>query len=162
MRLLVTVIAIVLRAAAAQAQDAGSPEALAAARELVTIISPDMIGQLTRGMTTQIWPRIESELGSKVDPATLSELRVDFEQSLERFTVDSMQGAPAVYARYFSVRELHEIAAFYQTPTGSKALQLMPKVTTDYFGSLMPRMTSFQEELQGRIRAILQKHGYPK
>jgi hypothetical protein len=160
MRLLVLVIALVLRAAVAQAQDAGSPEALSAAQELMAVMSPDMIGQLSRGMTAQIWPKLESELGAKVDQATLSELRTEFDQSLERFALDSMKDAPAVYARYFSAKELHEIAAFYKTPAGAKALQLMPQVMSDYFGSLLPRVTSFQQELQASVQAILAKHGY--
>jgi hypothetical protein len=163
MRLIVLVTALVLRAVVAQAQDTGSPEAVSAARELMAIMSPDMIGQLTRGMTAQVWPGLEKELvGAKVDQATLSELRTEFEQSLEQFVVDAMKDAPAIYARYFSAQELREIAAFYKTPAGSKALQVMPKVMAEFYGTLVPRMTSFQKEFQARFQAILQKHGYQK
>ena len=48
---------------------------------------------------------------------------------------------------HFSAQELRDIAAFYKTPSGAKALQLLPTVTAEYFGMLMPRMESFQSEI---------------
>jgi hypothetical protein len=162
MRLIVLVLVLALRAVTAQAQDAGSPEAVSAAKDLMAIMSPDMIGQLTQGMTAQMWPKLEAEFGGKVDQATLGELRAEFEHSLNQFVLDSMTDAPAVYARYFTAQELRDIAGFYKTPAGAKALQLMPKVMADYYGSLLPKLTGFQTALVGRIQTILQKHGYQK
>jgi hypothetical protein len=164
MRLIVLVIAFVLRAAVvaeAQTPQAPAPDALNAARELLAVMSPDMIGQTVQGMTAQIWPSIQQQLGPKVDQATLAELREEFVRSLQQFVSDSMQDAPAIYARYFTADELRQIAAFYKTPAGAKALQTLPKVTADYFGTMMPRMAGFQQQMNGRIQAILEKHGYP-
>jgi hypothetical protein len=72
-------------------------------------------------------------------------------------------GAPLIYAKYFSAQELRDMAAFYQTETGSKALRMMPQVMSEYFGTLMPRMEEFNRDLQTRLQAILAKHGvkYP-
>jgi hypothetical protein len=71
-----------------------------------------------------------------------------------------MQDIPAIYVRYFTADELRQIAAFYQTPAGAKALQTLPKVMSDYFGTIMPRMASFQQQMNTRMQAILERHGY--
>jgi uncharacterized protein len=161
MRLIILVLAILLRALPmAQAQDAPSPEALAAARDLMAVMSPDMVGQMTRAMTAQVWPNIEQGLGGKIDQATLGELRGEFEHVIEQFATDSLKDAPAIYAKYFSVQELRDIAAFYKTPVGAKSLQTMPQVMSEYFRTVVPRMAELQRDFEGRMRAILQKHGY--
>jgi uncharacterized protein len=160
MRLIVLVIAFVLRAAVVAEAQTPSPDALNAARELLSVMSPDMVSQTVQGMMGQIWPSLEQQFGSKVDQATLAELRSEFERSLLQFATDSMQDAPAIYARYFTADELHQIAAFYRTPAGAKALQTLPKVMSDYFGTMVPRMANFQQQMNTRVQAILEKHGY--
>src|SRR5260370_39601026 len=127
MRLLLGLVASLIFLAPASAQQAGSPEALQAANELISIMSEDMINELNRAMTAQVWPTIERKFGMQVDKATLSELRAQFEYSVSKFVENAIKEAPKVYARYFTAQELREMAAFYQTPTGTKALQLMPK-----------------------------------
>ena len=144
---------------AAHAQAPGSPQAQEAAQELLNVISTDMLGQTGRAMSAQVWPQLEAELGSKMNPAALTELRGEFEKMLERFLVESMKDAPALYAKHFSAQELRDITAFYKTPAGAKALQLMPAVTAEYFSTLMPRMESFQREIAVMTQRVLQKHG---
>ena len=161
MRRLLIVLAVVLSSlpVAVRAQAPGSPQAKEAAQELLNIISGDMLGQMSRTMTGQVWPQLEAELRSKVDPAGLTELRGEFEKMLERFLVESMTDAPAIYAKHFSAQELRDIAAFYKTPSGAKALQVLPTVTAEYFATLMPRMESFQREIVAMTQRVLQKHG---
>ena len=137
-----------------------SAETLAAARELSAIMTGDTISQMTAAMANQIWPSIEQQLGSKVDAATLAEIRTEFEGSLKAFTAEVMKDAPDVYARHFSAQELRDMVAFYRSPTGSKALHEMPKVMADVGGRMAPRMQALQSDLDQRMRAILQKHGY--
>ncbi len=144
----------------AQAEDAPSPEALRAAQELSAMVSADTVNKLSGAMTAQIWPSIENSLGSKVDAATLSDLRGEFERSVAAFAGETMKYSPAVYARHFSAQELREIVAFYHTPTGAKALHEMPKVMGDVLAEMGPRIQAFQQELNTKIVAILQKHGY--
>jgi uncharacterized protein len=160
MRLIVLVIACVLRAAVVAEAQTPAPDAIDAARELLSVMSPDMVSQTVQGMMGQIWPSLEQRFGGRVDQATLTELRAEFERSLQEFVNDSMKDAPAIYARYFTVDELHQITAFYKTPAGAKALQTLPKVMSDYFGTMMPRMATFQQQVNTRIQAILDKHGY--
>ena len=159
MRRFLIVLAVVLSSVEARAQGPGSPQAQEAAQELLKVISGDMLGQMSRAMTGQAWPQLEAELRSKADPAALTELRGEFEKILERFLTESMKDAPALYAKYFSAQELRDIAAFYKTPSGAKALQLTPLVTAEFFGILMPRMESFQREIVAMTQRVLQKHG---
>jgi hypothetical protein len=146
----------------ARAQDAPAPDALAAAQELAAIMSPDTISQLSQAMITQIWPKLQAQFGGKVDQATLAEMRAEFENALARFVNQAMADAPTIYARYFTAAELRDMAAFYKTPTGQKALHTMPKVMADSFGAMMPRMEAFQREVQTVIASVLKKHGYQK
>jgi hypothetical protein len=158
---LIAAIALQCLAGAARAQDA-SPDTLAAAKELASIVSADTINQLSEAMTAQIWPKLQAELGRKVDAATLQELRKEFESALGRFVSRAMDDAPTIYARHFTAQELRDITAFYRTPSGRKALQAMPKVTAESFGSIMPRMKAFQSELEGIIDKVLTQRGYKK
>jgi uncharacterized protein len=146
----------------ARAQDTGSPEALRAAQELSGIITGDTIHQLSGTITAQMWPRIEKEFSGKVDKATLGDLRVEFEESLSKFTSEMMKDAPAIYARYFTAKELRDMIAFYKSPTGIKALHMMPKVMGDVTAQMVPRMQAFQLDLNDKVERVMKKHGYNK
>jgi hypothetical protein len=143
-----------------RAQDAPASETLRAAQDLAAIMSGDTIQQMSGAVTAQMWPNIESQLGAKVDAATLAELRTEFERTLASYTGELMKDAPAIYAKYFSVQELRDMVAFYKSPTGVKALHVMPKVMADVTTQMIPRMQAFQHDLNARIMAVMQKHGY--
>jgi uncharacterized protein len=160
MRRIVLIVLVTLSCFPVRAQAPGSPEAQAAAKELLAIMSPDMIGQMTDALISQMWPQLERSLRAKVSPAALTEVRAELERTLKSFVVDATANeAPLVYAKHFSAQELREMAAFYKTPTGAKTLRLLPKVTSEYLGVLMPRMEGLNRDLQARIQAILAKHG---
>jgi hypothetical protein len=143
-----------------RAQEAATSETLKAARDLAAIMSGGTMQQMTGAMTAQMWPAIEKHLGGKVDAATLAELRTEFERTLSSFTVESMKDAPEIYAKYFSVQELRDMLAFYKSPTGVKALHVMPQVMADVTARMFPRLESFQRDLNARMIAIMQRHGY--
>ncbi|MBX9775127.1 MAG: DUF2059 domain-containing protein [Xanthobacteraceae bacterium] len=160
MRRIVLVLLLALSYLPARAQAPGTPEAQSAAKELLAIMSPDMIGQLTNSLIGQMWPQIERALSAKVGPEVMAEVRAEMESTLKTFVINATTNdAPVVYAKYFSAQELRDMAAFYKTPTGAKALRLLPQVTAEYFGIMMPRLEGFNRELQVRIQAILAKHG---
>jgi hypothetical protein len=160
MRRIVLIVLITLSCLPVRAQAPGSPEAQEAAKELLAIMSPDMIGQMTDGLLAQMWPQLERSLRAKVGPDAIAEVRAELERTIKSFVVDAtVNDAPLVYAKHFSVQELRDMAAFYKTATGAKALRLLPKVTSEYLGVLMPRMEGLKRDLQGRIQAILEKHG---
>jgi uncharacterized protein len=161
MRLIVPIMLVVLRVTTASAQTqpqaAPSPEALAAAKDLMAVMSPDR--QMMQAMFAQMWPQVERSLGTRIDAATSAELRAEFERTLQKYVVDSLQDMPAIYARYFTADELRELAGFYKTPIGAKQLSVMPKINAELSGTMLPRMNAFQQELQGRMQEILRKHG---
>ena len=161
MRRLIVIMVLALSCLpfAARAQAPGSPQAQAAAEDLLKILSGDMLTQMSNAMMGQVWPQIEAELAGKADQAAMAELRDEFGKALQRFLVESMKGAPALYAKYFSEQELRDMAAFYKTPSGAKALQMTPTVTAEFFGSLMPRMQQFQSEIEGIVKRIMEKRG---
>jgi len=143
----------------AAAQTASSPESMQAATELASIMSKDLLAQMTNQMTAQVWPQIEAKARSSVDAQTLVELRAEFERVVLDFVTQSLKDMPAIYARYFTVDELHDMAAFYRTSTGQKALQRMPKVLGESYGLLLPRLTGLQQELRQATAKIMTKHG---
>jgi len=145
-----------------RAQEPGSPEALQAAQELAAIVTGGTISQMSSALTAQVWPSIESQFAGKVDGATVSELRAEFERALASFAAEMMKEAPAIYARYYNAQELRDLVAFYNTPTGKKSLQTMPIVLTDVTALMLPRMDAFQRDLEAQIAAVMQKHGYKK
>ena len=162
-RLLMSMLVAAALTAPAFAQaPAPSPDTLKAAQQLAALMSGDTVGQMSAAMTAQIWPTIERQLGPRVDAATLAELRGEFEQSLAAFSKTAMADAPAVYARHFTVDELHALLAFYKSPVGAKALQTMPAVMAELGQEMAPRIQAFEAELHGKLEATLKKHGYGK
>lgn len=160
-RLLVLAIVFGFAAApAVRAEDAPSPEALKAAQELSAMVGGDTVNQMSAAMTAQIWPNIANNLAAKIDAATLAELRAEFERAVAVFANETMKASPPVYARNFTAQELRDIVAFYRTPTGAKALHTMPKVMGEVMAQIGPRAQAFQQELNAKMVAILEKHGY--
>jgi len=144
----------------ARADEAPSADTLKAAEELTAIVNADTVAQMSGEMTAQIWPSIENSLSAKVDAATLAELRTEFERSVTAFAGETTKYTPAVYARHFTAPEMREIVAFYRTPTGAKSLHVMPLVMADVMAQMGPRVQTFQTDLNTKIVAIMQKHGY--
>jgi len=134
-------------------------DAIAAAKELTAITTPDLVGETTRGMVANTWPQIERSFGPQIDAATRAELRSEFEHLMQEFVIDAMQDLPLLFARYFTADELHQLVAFYKTPVGAKWMSQMPRITAGYSATLLRRTTAFQEQLRGRWQAVLRKHG---
>src|SRR6201999_4247971 len=83
----------------ARADDAPSPEALAAAKDLMAVISPDMLKQLATSISATFWPVVEQRAkADKFDDATIAELRAEFERIQVAFASDAMKDAPPIYA----------------------------------------------------------------
>src|SRR5581483_2618193 len=62
----------------AHAESAPSSEAMDAARDLLALISRDLVDQFVTQVTAQMWPSIESRLrayNSNIDAAALADLR---------------------------------------------------------------------------------------
>lgn len=136
---------------------------LQAANELFAIMSKDTMAKLSDQVTAQVWPSIEQTLTAKrpeIDVATRAELRSELTRLTQDFLRESMQDAPAIYARYFSAQELREMIAFYRTPTGEKALRVLPQVMSEFMTSLVPRLQNLQPQLIEAFGKVLRQRGY--
>jgi hypothetical protein len=145
------------------AQVTPSPEAVAAANELFAILSVDLMKQLTAQMTNLMWPMVEQKArAEKIDDGTIAELRQEFDRVQSTSMTDIMKEAPPIYARHFSVDELHQLTAFYQTPIGAKALRELPQVMGEFVTVIGPRMQNMQQQAGAGFDQILRQHGYIK
>ena len=120
---------ILLVAAPATAQQTPQPEAMAAARELMSTM------KITDQFKT-IMPMIMKSISTAVLAGRSPECVRDFEAALpklmeafeERYSRLNDE-LTTVYATSFSAQELQDMTAFYRTPTGQKVLERLPSVT---------------------------------
>jgi uncharacterized protein len=141
-----------------------SPEALQAANELFSIISKDMIQQLVSQLTAQFWPPVERSLRTKysnIADGTIAELRAEFERIQVKNMARIMADAPAIYARHFTVQEMREMLAFHRTPTGQKALRVLPQVMGEFTASMLPKLKDVQVETMDAFNSVLRQRGFP-
>jgi uncharacterized protein len=158
-------IGAVVPATAQQAAPAASPEALQAAKELIAVLSPDMIKDMNNKMFAQMWPSFEQGLQaqfSSLDAATMDELKGEIRSVMEKELNTEMstlvETMPAVYAKYMTVDEMHAIREFYRTPAGAKVLKVMPEIMSESMAGFAPHLQSMMQRLNVSILAILQKH----
>ena len=133
--------------------------ALPKAQKLVELLSTSLLDDMTSQMLKPMSANLEASFQGKIDDATKTELFNELERITKKYVAQGLEKAPAIYARYFSASELRDIAAFYKTPSGSKALSLMPKVMGDFSGTvLVPLMQPMHAEMQTAIQTVLRKH----
>jgi uncharacterized protein len=153
-------------AAAAQQPAAPSPEAMAAAKELIAIMSPDMIKDMNNKIFAQMWPAMEQALQSqfsKMDEATATGMKAEIRAEVEKEVVKEVTGLmdimPAIYAHYLTADEMHDIQAFYRTPAGAKTLKVMPEILGEAMAGFAPRLQGMMQRVDVTITGILRKHG---
>jgi hypothetical protein len=161
MRLLpIAAIAILalLGARPASAQ-APSPDAIAAARELVAAsrateqlktLLPMLMQQL-KPAVVQGRPAVEKDYDA-ITPALIA-------ASLKRLdeVADLMA---AVYVRNFTLAEIRDVTAFYRTPTGQKLLEKMPIVMQESMQAGQRFAQAIAADLQKGIVDELRKRGH--
>jgi uncharacterized protein len=151
------------RSASAQTPNAPPGEAIEAARELLALMSKDMIADLVGQVTTQMWPAIEARLRSynaNIDDAALADLRNELERIQIDYMMNIVKDGPEIYARHFTVQELREVIAFYRTPTGGKLLKVTPKLTAEIMAMITPHMPDFYGRTIEAFAKVLRSRGY--
>lgn len=143
-----------------RAQGVGSPEAVTAARDLFSLMSKDIVVQMSRQLSAQMWPLIQTELNGKADADTLTKLRGEFERIQVENLLIIMKDAPAIYARHFTAPELRELIAFNRSATGQKALHEMPQVMSETVALIIPRMQDLQKQTKDAFDKVLRERGY--
>jgi hypothetical protein len=146
-----------LSASAARAQ-APAPESLAAAKELVeTMHLNDQYNAVLPAVFKNIKPGIvqgRAEVERAYDALTPLMLEA-FRQRIS----EVIDAAAIVYARTFSVDELHTFNEFYKTPAGQKMLQKMPGMTQELMTVGVKFGQSVGKEIQQRMTEELRKKG---
>jgi hypothetical protein len=136
-----------------------SPEALAAAKELMTVSKmTDQLKQILPAVTQQVRtfivaanPRAEQDFD-----AFAPVLQTAMETRLQAF-VD--EGAK-IYARHFTAEELRQVRDFYRTPTGEKFIREQPEVLKESMSLGQQWGQAIALELKERMTEELRKRGH--
>ena len=153
---------VVMMPARGVTQSTPNSEALQAAKDLLAMQAPGMSSDLIAAASAQIWPTIELSLRTRnpnINAVTMDDLRREFDRLQSSYLSELMNEVPNIYARYFTADELREIIAFYRTPTGSKALTVMPRAMAEFVGREIPRMQARHQQVIQAFTAILRARG---
>jgi hypothetical protein len=145
------------------AQNQPSAEALAAAKTLFSILQPAPDANLTAQLEAKAWPDVETALRAsypQISPEALLALRTEFQRIYDAFSTEIMNESPDAYARLFTVAELRQLIAFYQTPTGQKYLRVFQDIQKQSLVSFNERLPAVREQMNGAFNAILRVYGY--
>jgi hypothetical protein len=156
--LMVTVVA----GGRVHAQQQPSVEVMQAARELASIISINNAAQVTASINEQMWPILVAQLRQKypsIDAATLSELRSEFEKLQVLTIMEANKDLPAIYARHFSLDEMRAMTTFYRTPTGMKAMAVMPQISVEVMKAMAPHIRDLQTKTEAMLAQVLASKG---
>ena len=161
MRLLIAAIAlaVMLFTAGPASAQTPSPEALAAARELVAAshaadqikrVMP-LLMQHLRPVIVQGRPEVDKAYDAIV-PLLLGSLNGRLQEFIDVI-------AP-IYANNFTADELRDITAFYRTPTGQKLLEKLPGVTQQSLAAGQKFGHALALDMQQRIIDEMKKRGH--
>jgi hypothetical protein len=146
------------------AQGQPSADALQGAQRLISLMSPNIIDQISTQMTNLSWPSFEAEFRAKypnISPDPLKALRAELHKLDNAYVTEMLlKDAPGIYARFFTADELRQLIAFYQTSTGAKSLQVMPSISAQFSALSIARLPSIKERIDAAMNAILRVYGY--
>ena len=155
-----TVCLVVCLSAAGPARaQTPSPDAMAAAHELIATmraadffktIMPALM-QSFKPAIVQNRPQVERDYDAIV-PLMLESMNARLNELNEQIA--------AVYARNFTADELREAVAFYRGPTGQKIVQKLPVITQESMAIGQRFGQSIASELRGRMIDELRKSGH--
>lgn len=155
----VPMLIVTLMCGGPAASQSSSPEAMAAARELLTTmriadqfkaIFPLMMKQL-KPVIAQGRPEVERDLDAVIP---IMQALVD------KRSAELLDATAAVYARNFTADEMRQLTAFYREPLGQKLLERLPAITQEALVVGQKFGQSVAGELQARIVEELRKRGH--
>ena len=157
-RLLIVACLLLLSASATRAQTP-EPDAMAAARSLVTTMKlTDQYKALLPAILFGIKPAVTQDR---------PELERDYDAMLpmiaDAFTpyyTAMVDGIATVYANNFTVQEMREIEAFYRQPIGQKLLEKTPTVSQQALAVGQEIGRKAAEDLRHRLTEALRQKGH--
>jgi len=136
-----------------------SPDAIAAARELlVTLGGADQIKATMVIVMKNLKPAIvQNRLEAERDFDAMLPLILESFNTRMNEVIDQIA---AVYARTFTADELREAVAFYRGPTGQKIVQKLPALLQESMAVGQRFGQSIGNELRDRMMDELRKRGH--
>ncbi len=158
-RRLLSIAGTILCLACAARAETPTPEAMTAARSLVTTmkltdqyktILPGILLGLRRPLT-QDRPEIERDFDAMT--ATIVDTFAPYYDKM-------LDGAATIYANTFTVDELRQIEAFYRQPVGQKLLEKSPAITQQSLQISQDISRKAAEDLRARLTEALRQKGH--
>jgi len=154
----VVLLFALLAIAPARAQSP-SPEAIAAARDLVVVmkLTENMkatlptIMQAMRPAIVQGRPEIDKDYDA-IASMTIAMTLPRLSELVDRFAL--------IYAYNFTVDEMRDLKAFYESPTGQKVLRSLPTVTRQSMAAGQEWGKTITADLQKHMIEELRKRGH--
>jgi hypothetical protein len=152
-------LAAVLAVSAPADAQSPSPEAGAAARELVVAartteqfktLLPLMLQQM-KPVVVQGRPEVERDY-DKLTPLLM--------ELANRQVADFAEEVAALYARNFTAEEIRQVTVFYRSPVGQKFLEKTPVIAQDSMVMGQKFGQRIVQDLQARMREELRKRGH--
>jgi hypothetical protein len=149
----------VVLAGPARAQQAPSPGALAAAKELMTLKGAGaMFDPLIPGVIESAKNQFLPTNPNLADP--LTEVANQLHKEYEPKRAELVDLVAKIYAQHFTEQELKDIVAFYKTPVGKKMLTQEPIAINQSLGAAQEWANQFSDAVLQRFRAEMAKKGY--
>jgi uncharacterized protein len=145
-------------AAPATALKPGSPAALAAAKEILTMKNaaamyanavPNLVEQTKNAL-------MQSNLNYQKD---LNEVAIIVAKNLAGREKEIGDGMAQVYANEFTEQELKDLVNFYKSPLGQKLLSSEPRAIQFSMSYMNQWAQAFAETINGQFRAEMKKRG---
>ena len=138
----------------------GSPAAMGAAREILTMKNASaMYASAIPNIVQQVKDNLlQSNLNLQKD---LNEAAVTVAQSLAGRDKEIGEGMAQVYSNEFTEQELKDLVAFYKTPLGQKLLATEPRAIQFSMSYMNQWAQAFGQEVNTALRAEMRKRGKP-
>ena len=136
----------------------GSPAALAAAKEILTMKNAGAMfagavpGLVERTKTTLL----QSNLNLQKD---LNEVAIIVATNLAGREKEIANGMAQIYTNEFTEQELKDLVTFYKTPLGQKLLANEPRAIQGSMGYMQLWAQHFSEVINGQFRTEMKKRG---
>ena len=158
-RVALLALAVAALTASAQAQQAPSANAIAMAKEIITIkgatddfqaVGPAVVDK-ARTLFLQTNPLLSKDLNE-----VAAKLRTDY---AARFA-EPLNDAAKTYASKFSEQELKEVLAFYKSSVGKKVISQEPAILQESMTNLDQWASALSNEIINKMRAEMKKRGH--
>jgi hypothetical protein len=138
----------------------GSPAAMAAAREILTMKNAGaMYASAIPNIVQQVKDSLlQSNLNLQKD---LDEAALAVAQSMAGRDKEIGEGMAMVYSNEFTEQELKDLLTFYKTPLGQKLLATEPRAIQFSMSYMNQWAQAFGQEVNTALRAEMRKRGKP-